>query len=211
MNKILAIISPFLFSSMLFASGGLQKPPSISQPIKILILGDSLTEGVGVQKEHAFPALLETSLNADGRSVQVINGGVSGATTASGMSRLKWHLKARPQIVVIALGANDGLRGFKPEATRKNLEELIKHSMASGCKVVLAGMMVPPNYGPDFSKNFAAIFPDLAKKYRIPLIPFLLEGVGGVPALNMPDGIHPNEKGHVLLEKTVRPFILPLL
>lgn len=169
----------------------------------ILFLGDSLTEGYQLSKEEAFPALIEKELKKNHKNIKVINGGVSGATSASGKRRMDWYLKARPQILVLALGANDGLRGMKVTETEKNLSEVIEKAQGRGITVILGGMKMPTNMGEPYRTQFENIFPKLAKKYSIKLIPFILEGVGGVPKYNLPDGIHPNAKGHEMMAKTI--------
>jgi acyl-CoA thioesterase-1 len=141
----------------------------------------------------------------------VINAGVSGDTTAGGLRRVDWVLKARPRVVILALGANDGLRGLPPERTRDNLAEIIERLHAAGATVVLAGMRVPPNYGDDYATTFAAIYPDLARRYGLPLIPFFLEGVAANPALNQGDGIHPNAAGYQVIVDRIWPILRPLL
>jgi acyl-CoA thioesterase I len=162
----------------------------------ILILGDSLTEGYGISKEKAFPKLVEQILTREGRNVEVINGGISGSTTSSGASRLKWFLKRKPNTVVLALGANDGLRGTSVEETRKNLRQMIEMAKSAHAEVVLAGMQLPPNYGAKQAKAFSEVYTDLEREFKVKRIPFFLEGVAGVKELNQEDGIHPNEKGH---------------
>ena len=184
---------------------------NVSAQKKILILGDSLTEGYGVDEDYSFPAILEKKLQKEKLPYKIINGGVSGSTTASGKSRLKWFLKANPSILILALGANDGLRGLKLEQSKNNLEEIIKMAKAKNMKIVIAGMMVPPNYGKEYTTKFKAMFIDLAKKYNATLIPFLLEGVAGVKELNIEDGIHPNSKGYVIVADTVYKYIKDLL
>jgi acyl-CoA thioesterase I len=169
----------------------------------ILMLGDSLTEGYQLTREEAFPALVEKKLTAKKFDVKVINGGSSGATTASGLKRLDWYLKAKPDMMVLALGANDGLRGLKLTETEKNLSAVIEKAQGRGIKVILAGMKMPTNYGEPYRQDFENLFPKLAKKYKTALIPFLLESVAAVPSLNLPDGIHPNGKGHEKLAETV--------
>jgi acyl-CoA thioesterase I len=176
---------------------------------RIVFLGDSLTDGYGVARDKAYPALIEKKLKASGNSqVQVINSSVSGATSASTMSRVKWLLKDKPRILVLALGANDGLRGLKVAQTKANLSQGIQLAKNSGIEVVLAGMKMPPNYGAQYSTEFANMFSALAKQHEIQLIPFLLEGVGGEPALNQADGIHPNEKGQEIIAAVVYPYII---
>ncbi len=179
---------------------------------KVVFLGDSLTEGHGVAAHEAFPALIETRLKENGyENIEVINAGSSGSTSASAASRLKWLLKGQPDVVVIALGANDGLRGIPPKETRKNLSAAIEEARKAGAKVLLAGMELPPNYGTQFADEFKRLYPELAKKYDIPLVPFLLEGVGGEISLNLPDQIHPNADGHKRIAETVYPYLKGLL
>jgi acyl-CoA thioesterase-1 len=169
----------------------------------VLFLGDSLTEGYQLAREEAFPHLVEEKLKKAGKEVKVINAGSSGATSASGLKRLDWYLKARPEILILILGANDGLRGLKPLDTEKNLSSVIEKAQGQGITVILGGMQMPTNYGLEYRKEFAAIYPKLASKYKIKLIPFILEGVGGKPEMNLPDGIHPNARGHSIMSETV--------
>lgn len=169
----------------------------------ILFLGDSLTEGYQLAKEEAYPALIELELKKKYQDIKVINGGVSGATSSSGSKRLDWYLKAKPDIMILALGANDGLRGTKPLVTEKNLSTVIEKAELRGIKVIIAGMKMPTNMGEKYRIEFENIFPKLAKKYSLAIIPFILEGVAGIPALNLADGIHPNSKGHQIMAKTV--------
>jgi acyl-CoA thioesterase-1 len=177
----------------------------------VLFLGDSLTEGHDLAREDAFPAVLEKELKPKHPTLKIINGGVSGATSASGLKRLNWYVKAKPDIIVLALGANDGLRGFDLKETQKNLVSIIEQAQREKIQIVMVGMKMPVNYGEPYRANFEKMFPELAKKYHLPLIPFLLEGVGGNPKLNNPDGIHPNPEGHKVLAKTVRKVLEPLL
>lgn len=169
-----------------------------SQEAKILILGDSLTEGYGVNKEQAYPHQLDQIIKKKhtNKKIVIINGGISGSTSASSEKRLKWYLKSKPTHLVLALGANDGLRGISVEATEKNLSKAIELAQKSSIKVYLAGMKAPPNYGVEYTKKFEQIYLNLKNKYKITLIPFLLNGVAGEPKLNLADGIHPNELGH---------------
>jgi acyl-CoA thioesterase-1 len=169
----------------------------------ILFLGDSLTEGYQLLKEEAYPAIIERKLQKSHKGIKVINGGVSGATSASGLKRMDWYLKAKPDIMVLALGANDGLRGMKVEQTEKNLATVIEKAQERGITVILAGMKMPTNMGEPYRTNFENVFPKLAKKYSLKLIPFILDGVGGQPELNLPDGIHPNPKGHEVMARNV--------
>jgi len=177
----------------------------------VVCLGDSLTEGYGLAPEQAYPHLLERKLRAEGREVRVVNAGISGSTSASAAARLQWQLKSRPDVVVIALGGNDGLRGVDVAATEANLSEAIALAKSHGVRVLLGGMKLPPNYGPEYTRAFEAVFPALAKKHDVALIPFLLEGVAAEPELNLPDGIHPNAKGAEIVSQTVFEALRPLL
>ena len=178
----------------------------------ILFLGDSLTEGYGIQKSQAFPAQFGALVKERlGRDVTVINGGVSGSTTASGLERLEWYLKRKPDILVLALGANDGLRGVAVEASKQNLLAIVDRAREAGLDVVLAGMYLPPNYGPDYTKQFREMFESIHKERQVKFIPFILEGVAGVKELNLPDGIHPNPAGHRIMAETVFNRIKDLL
>lgn len=170
---------------------------------KLVIIGDSLTEGYGVEKSQAFPAQLQTILNENDFNYKVINGGVSGSTTSSGMSRLNWFLKAKPDLIILALGANDGLRGIKVEKSKENLKAFIEKCQAAKVPVILAGMQLPPNYGKEYTQSFKKMYQEVADQFQVPQIPFLIEGVAGVPELNIEDGIHPNPKGHGIIAKNV--------
>lgn len=169
----------------------------------ILFLGDSLTEGYQLSREEAYPAIIERTLKKENKNIKVINGGVSGATSASGLKRLDWYLRAKPDIIVLALGANDGLRGLNLTDTEKNLSLVIIKAQERGMLVILAGMKIPTNMGESYRRDFEKLFPRLSKKFSVKLIPFLLEGVGGIPAMNLPDGIHPNPKGHLKMADNV--------
>ena len=170
---------------------------------QLVIIGDSLTEGYGVSKDSAFPQLLEKKLNQKSQDWQVINSGVSGSTTASALSRVRWMLKNKPDLVLIILGANDGLRGLKTEQSEKNLAEAIELAQKSHVKVILGGLYMPPNYGKEYSQQFKTMYSHLAKKYKVYLVPFILEKVAGDPKLNQADGIHPNEEGHKIVATTI--------
>jgi len=174
----------------------------------ILFLGDSLTEGLGVSKEEAFPKLVENMIQTElKKDITIINGGVSGSTTSDALSRLKWYLKKTPYIVFIALGANDGLRGLDLNKSKENLEEIIQYAQKSNAKVLLAGMLIPPNYGDDYSKRFKEMYEDIKNKYNLKSMPFLLDEVAGKKELNQRDGIHPNVEGHKIIAKNVFTFI----
>jgi len=174
----------------------------------ILFLGDSLTDGFGISKEDAFPKLVENLIQTElNKNIVVINGGMSGSTTSDGLARLKWYMKKKPYLVFLALGTNDGLRGLDLEQSQKNLEEIISHARASNAKVILAGMLIPPNYGPEYSEQFKRMYEKLQIKYKLKRMPFLLDGVAGIKEYNQKDGIHPNEKGHKRIAENVFEFI----
>jgi acyl-CoA thioesterase-1 len=179
---------------------------------RIVCLGDSLTEGFGLATEQAWPDLLQKTLRSEGwPRAEVVNVGVSGSTSASAVSRLQWQLRSKPDIVILALGANDGLRGVAPAETKKNLATTIDLAQSNGITVLLAGMKMPPNYGGEYTREFEAIFTSLAAEKNVPLIPFLLEGVAADPDLNLPDGIHPNADGYAVIAKLVAQYLRPLL
>tara|TARA_B100000945_G_C20341156_1_gene577435 strand:- start:73 stop:708 length:636 start_codon:yes stop_codon:yes gene_type:complete len=169
----------------------------------IVALGDSLTEGFGITKEEAYPYLVEQELIRKGYSVRIINAGISGSTSASAPSRMQWFVRVKPDIVILALGGNDGLRGLSVEHMKQNLGKAIKLAISKNIQVLLAGMQIPLNYGLDYTESFRNAFYELAEQYQLPMIPFLLKNVGNVPNLNLPDGIHPNPEGHQIICRTV--------
>jgi acyl-CoA thioesterase I len=177
----------------------------------VVALGDSLTAGLGVAADEAFPARLEARLTTEGYAYRVVNAGVSGDTTAGGLRRVDWVLRARPDVVIVALGANDGLRGQDPRAMRANLDEIVARLLAAGARVLLVGMRLPPNYGGDYTKEFEAVFPAVARRAKVALVPFLLDGVAGVPRLNQADGIHPTAAGQQAIADHLWPYLRPLL
>lgn len=171
----------------------------------ILFFGNSLTAGMGLEVEEAFPALIQKKLDSASLNYKVINAGLSGETTASGKNRLSWLLKQKIDVFVLELGANDGLRGIPLDETRRNLQNMINKVKEHNPEItiVLAGMQIPPNMGIDYTKDFQAIFPDLAQKNGLALIPFLLKDVAGIPELNQPDGIHPTVEGQIIVADNV--------
>lgn len=179
----------------------------------VLFFGDSLTAGYGLTVEQAFPALIEQELKQKGKNVKVINAGLSGETSAGGSTRIDWVLRQPIDVFVLELGANDGLRGVPLDETRKNLQAIIDRVKAKNpkVKIVVAGMMVPPNMGKPYSDDFQKIFPELARKNNATLIPFLLDGVAGIEKLNQADGIHPTVEGHKIVAKNVMKSIQGLL
>jgi acyl-CoA thioesterase-1 len=177
----------------------------------VVFLGDSLTAGLGLSPELSFPSLIQERIEVGGLDFAVVNAGVSGDTSAGGLRRLEWALQGQPQVLVVALGGNDGLRGLPPEDLRKNLAAIIERGQQARLAVILAGMEAPPNNGPDYTARFRQVYPDLARTYDIPLIPFLLDGVAGEPSLNQSDGIHPNPEGARRVADTVWKVLEPIL
>ena len=196
----LILITIFItFSNVIFAE------------TRILFLGDSLTEGYGISKEKAYPQLIEDQLKKDNKEVKVVNAGESGSKTSSALRRLRWHLRSKPAILVLALGANDGLRGIKANVIKENLQKVIDLAKKKEIKVLLVGMQMPINYGKEYRGEFYEIYPQLAKENKLNFVPFLLEGVARVKELNLEDGIHPNEKGHEKMASTVLSYLKKLL
>jgi len=181
--------------------------PAHGATLKLLMLGDSLTAGYGLDKGESIPAQLQRALRAEGRDVVVINAGVSGDTSAGGLARLAWSLAEKPDAVIVELGANDGLRGLDPQQTYRNLNAILGQIRDAGIPVLLAGMLAPPNLGREYGDEFNAIYPRLAEENAIPLYPFFLEGVAAQPELNQDDGIHPNAAG---VDVVVRSILEPV-
>ncbi len=185
--------------------------PVFAETFRILALGDSLTAGYGLSKDDAFTMQLERALKAGKLNVKVINGGVSGDTSAGGLARLGWALTDEPQLILIELGANDGLRGLDPRETERNLDSIISKSKKAGLTVVLSGMRAPPNLGREYVSEFNTIFTRLASKHDITLDPFFLSGVVAIPELNQDDAIHPNAKGVAIIVKRLAPLLKGLI
>lgn len=177
----------------------------------MLLLGDSLTAGYGLPQDQAFPVRLEAALRGRGLEVTVLDGGVSGDTTAGGLARIDWALADRPSHAVVELGANDALRGIDPAIARDNLDRLLSRLRRAGVKVLLAGMYAPPNWGEAYEEAFRRIYPDLARKHGVDLYPFFLGGVAADPALNQADGIHPNAAGVSVIVDRILPHVIRLL
>jgi acyl-CoA thioesterase-1 len=177
----------------------------------ILAFGDSLTAGFGLPADQAFPARLEARLRAEGTLVHVVNAGYSGDTTTDGLARLDWALAAKPDLVILELGANDMLRGIDPRIVRANLDAMITKIQASGAKLLLAGMQAPTNWGEKYKRDFDRIYPELARARGVTLYPFFLEGVAMDPQLNQPDGLHPNERGVAVLVGRIAPYVVRLI
>ena len=183
----------------------------VTQPARIVAFGNSLTAGLGVSPDQSYPAQLQRRLREAGYPHEVINAGVSGDTTTGGLRRLDWILKSRPSMVILELGANDGLRGQPLSLMASNLAKIIDALRQAGVEVVLAGMQIPPNYGLDYTKGFASLFEQLARDHSVTLIPFFLEGVAARKELNQADGIHPTAEGYRIVAQTVFDVIEPLL
>lgn len=189
-------------------------PENASQTKRIVVFGDSLTAGYGLNDVNdAFPGILQSKIDSLDLGYVVVNSGVSGETTAGGKNRIAWVLNEKPAIFILELGGNDGLRGVPLSETKNNLQFIIDtvKEKYPDTKIILAGMQIPPNLGQEYTDEFKTIFPNLAQKNDVSLIPFLLDGVGGIPELNQPDGIHPTAKGHKILAKNVWKTLRPLL
>jgi acyl-CoA thioesterase-1 len=186
-----------------------------AKPVKMVVLGDSLSAGLGLSGSAAFPVRLQKALKAKGIEVDMINAGVSGDTTSGGRDRLDWSVPEGTEAVILELGANDALRGIDPKVARASLSEIVRRLQARGIAVLLCGMVAPPNYGADYSAKFNAIYPDLAKAFQVPLYPFFLEGVATEAKLNQADGLHPTAEGVDTIVKNILPtveaFLGPIL
>lgn len=208
MRSILPSFTRLTFCiAALLAFLGVLVPAYAAEPVRILAFGDSLTAGLGLAEQDTLPTRLADALNKMGRPVIMINGGVSGDTTADGVSRLDWALADKPQIMILALGANDMLRGLDPKTTRANLDAIIRKAQAAGVEVVLAGMLSPPNLGTEYKAAFDAIYPDLAKAHNLLFMPFLLQDVAQDSDLNQADGIHPNGNGVAIIVRNLLPYV----
>jgi acyl-CoA thioesterase-1 len=208
--------APKIQGTSVDARPGTKSPPpsnAAQRPEERILVafGDSLTAGLGVSPEETYPARLQAKLLLSGYRYRVINAGVSGDTTAGGLRRVEWVLKSKPDVVIVELGANDGLRGLNLAQTRTNLEQIIQRFLAGGAKVVLAGMKLPPNYGTDYTKAFQSMYVDLAKRDDVQFIPFFLDGVAAKADYNQADGIHPTGAGYAVIVENIWPVLEPLL
>ncbi len=199
---LLALVLPATFLAFGLASGAAHA----KQPV-ILALGDSLTAGYGLELQDSFPARLQTALHAAGIKARVVNAGVSGDTSAGALRRVDWLMTQKPDLVIVEFGGNDGLRGLDPAETKRNLEAVIIRIRQRGARVLLAGMLAPPNLGRDYGAAFNAVFPQLAKRHKVEFYPFFLDGVAAKPALNLADGIHPNAKGVSVIVERILPYV----
>jgi acyl-CoA thioesterase-1 len=194
-------------AALLLAFGFAMPRADAVAPVRILAFGDSLTAGLGLAEADTLPSRLADALTKMGRPATVINGGVSGDTSADGLARIDWALADKPQIMILALGANDMLRGLDPSTTRANLEGIIAKAEAAGVETILAGMLAPPNLGTTYKSAFDAIYPGLAKAHNLILMPFLLQDVAQNSDLNQADGLHPNDKGVVVMVRNLLPYV----
>ena len=182
-----------------------------AEPATVLALGDSLTAGYGLPAQASFPARLEQRLKAAGLEVRVVNAGVSGDTSAGGLARLDWALADRPSVAIVELGANDGLRGLDPGQTARNLDAIVAALQGRGVRVLLAGMLAPPNLGREYGDAFRQAYREVAARRQVPLYPFFLDGVAGDPRLNQKDGLHPTAEGITVIVERIAPWVIPLL
>jgi acyl-CoA thioesterase-1 len=204
------LVPAFLMLLWPLTASGIASSASDNRP-RIVAFGDSLTAGLGVQADESYPAQLQRRLDSLDYRYRVINAGVSGDTTAGGLRRVPWILNTKPELVILELGANDGLRGLPVDQTKSNLRQIIRQLQQAGTTVVLAGMKLPPNYGQDYTASFEAMYRMLAKECQLPLIHFFLEGVGGSSSLNQADGIHPTKEGYEVIVEQVLNVVRPVL
>jgi acyl-CoA thioesterase-1 len=206
-----AFIQAVIYACLILAACGQEEPPSAPPEIQstgtIVAMGDSLTEGLGVPEEKAYPALLQKALRDKGYDYRVVNAGISGETSSGARSRIEWVLRMKPDIIILETGANDGLRGLDPELIRRNIRDIIDAFTSEGIVVVLAGMKTLPNLGPAYSKTFAGVYTDVGGDKDVILIPFILEGVAGVPKMNQSDGIHPTADGYARVVEHILPYV----
>ena len=205
---ILVLVMGLMTAGAAFAGGPASE---IAKPIKMVVLGDSLSAGLGLPATGAFPVRLQKVLETKGIKVDMINAGVSGDTSSGGRERLDWSVPEGTQAVIIELGANDALRGVDPAVTRAALSDILTRLKARGIAVLLCGMVAPPNYGADYAARFNAIYPELSKSFGVPLYPFFLEGVAGDAKLNQADGMHPTADGVDIVVKNILPTVEALL
>jgi acyl-CoA thioesterase-1 len=199
-----------MVAALLVLATAVQAQPQ-PQPVRIVVFGDSLVAGFQIETADAFPAQLERALKARGHAVQVVNAGVSGDTTASALERLRWAVPERTDAVIVELGANDALRGLDPGRAKANLDRIIATLKAGGSEVLLAGMLAPRNFGPEYARAFDAIYGELASRHGVLLYPFFLDGVALDRAFNLGDGLHPNEKGVAEITRRILPLVEELI
>lgn len=208
--RIVNAAALFLLLNLMLGSAA-WAPARAAEPLRLLVLGDSLVSGYGLPEADAFTARLEKALKDKGHAVAVLNGGVAGDTSAGGRARLGWALADRPHAMIVELGANDGLRGLAPEATFENIDAILARAGEAGVPVLLAGMLAPPNLGADYGREFKAVYERLARKHDVLFHPFFLDGVAAEPTLNQDDGIHPNAAGVAAIVARMLPLVERLL
>ncbi|MBC7953499.1 MAG: arylesterase [Rhodospirillaceae bacterium] len=184
---------------------------AMAESLRVLALGDSLTAGYGLPADAAFPVQLEKALRAQGYDVSIINAGVSGDTSAGGRARLDWALADKPQVAIVELGANDGLRGIDPKVTEQNLDAILTRLKADGVTILLTGMLAPPNYGADYAESFRQVYVRLAQRHRVAFYPFFLDGIARDPKLNQGDGLHPTREGVAVIVQRILPSVKQVL
>jgi acyl-CoA thioesterase I len=188
-----------------------RRPAAVASRPRVVSLGDSLTAGLGLAPDQAYPTLLQQRLNKEGLKYDVVNAGVSGDTSAGGLARLDWALDGDVRVLIVALGGNDGLRGLPAEELKANLSQIIARAQQRHIHVILAGMEAPPNFGQSYIVSFHQVYPDLARQYQVALVPFLLQGVAGIETLNQRDGIHPTAEGARIVADNIWPVLRPML
>lgn len=214
LSRIVSLCIVLLIVGTIRSPGAHANDPSdLPRQKTILCFGDSLTAGYGLDPDQAYPALLQKKIDAQGWPFQVVNAGLSGDTTSGGLRRINWLLRQQVEVLLLELGANDGFRGIPPAKIKDNLQGIIDRTKSTypHVKVVIAGIQMAPNLGPDYTTQFKAIFPDIAKANNATLIPFFLDGVAGRPKLNLPDGIHPTAEGHSIVAENVWTVLEPVL
>ncbi len=204
---------PMVFAAIfnVLAILALTVSPAAAAEKSLLVLGDSLTAGYGLPESESFPRQLEAALRKQGHEIKVINGGVSGDTTAGGLARVDWLMAPKPDYAIVALGANDGLRGLDPVKSQANLAKILKKLREKDIPILLAGMYAPPNLGKEYGEAFNAMYPKLAKAHDVPLYPFFLDGVAAEPKLNQNDGMHPNARGVAVMVERMLPPVEKLI
>jgi acyl-CoA thioesterase-1 len=200
-------IAVLMLALMTIATAASAQAQPAAKPVKLVVLGDSLSAGLGLPAQEAFPAKLQKALQAKGIAVDMINAGVSGDTSSGGRDRLDWSVAEGTEGVIIELGANDALRGIDPDLTRTALTDIVARLKARNIPVMLCGMLAPPNFGADYAARFNSIYPDLAKKFDVPLYPFFLDGVAADAKLNQADGIHPTAAGVDIIVNNMMPTV----
>ncbi len=205
-NRLGTVAATILLVSTLYG-----EPAAAETPTRILVLGDSLVSGYGLPAGEDFPSRLEAALTGRGHRVRLINAGVAGDTSSGGLARLDWALAEKPEIVIVELGANDGLRGIDPRVTRANLDAILSRLKSRGLRVLLTGIYAPPNLGAEYGREFNAVFPEVARRHGVAFYPFFLDGVAARPELNQRDGMHPNALGVAVIVDRIAPHVVRLL